>query len=177
MKNAPAARPRNAPKKAAGIFGLLQGEQSEVSPTIAVIHRLYVARTIIRRILETAGQAVKTKGGAMATATKSIGVFALTALLGLVLLGLVLLDLPLSSYAQCVAPRDMNGVWKANDGGTYYVRQIGNDVWWLGMSGDGGRTWTNVYRGVRNRDIVTGTWADVPHGQIHSSGILNLHVD
>jgi hypothetical protein len=70
----------------------------------------------------------------------------------------------------------MNGVWKANDGGTYYVRQIGNDVWWLGMSGDGGRSWTNVYKGVRNGDTVTGTWADVPHGGVRSSGILNLHV-
>jgi hypothetical protein len=98
---------------------------------------------------------------------KSISVFALTVLLGV----------PLSLNAQCVAPRDMNGVWRANDGGTYYVRQVGNDVWWVGMSADGGKTWTNVFKGVRNGATVTGTWADVPHGKTRSSGILNLHVD
>jgi hypothetical protein len=108
---------------------------------------------------------------------KSIGVLAITALLGVASLGVAFFSLPVPTYAQCVAPRDMNGVWKANDGGTYYVRQIGNDVWWLGMSGDGGRSWTNVYKGVRNGDTVTGTWADVPHGGVRSSGILNLHVD
>jgi len=24
--------------------------------------------------------------------------------------------------------------WKANDGGTYYIRNIGNDVWWLELA-------------------------------------------
>lgn len=74
----------------------------------------------------------------------------------------------------CVAPRDLNGVWQANDGGTYYVRQIGNDVWWVGMSGDNGRTWTNVFKGVRHGNAVTGQWADVPRGNIQSGGNLSL---
>ena len=81
-----------------------------------------------------------------------------------------------AAYGQCVAPKDMNGVWKSNDGGTYYVRQAGNEVWWVGMSKDGGRSWTNVYKGVRNGATVTGTWADVPHGRARSGGTLNLQV-
>ena len=40
----------------------------------------------------------------------------------------LLFVLPAPSYAICAAPRDMNGVWRANDGGTYYVRQLGNEV-------------------------------------------------
>jgi hypothetical protein len=88
-----------------------------------------------------------------------------------------ILACPLWAHSQCVAPKDMNGVWKSNDGGTYYVRQIGNDIWWVGMSGDGGKTWTNVYKGTRNGPTVTGTWADVPRGRVRSGGILNLHVD
>jgi hypothetical protein len=51
--------------------------------------------------------------------------------------------------ALCIARRDMNGEWKADDRGTYYVRQIGNAVWWVGMSPDEGRTWMNVFKGVR----------------------------
>lgn len=45
------------------------------------------------------------------------------------------------------------------------------------MSADGGKTWTNVFKGVRNGATVTGTWADVPHGKSRSSGILKLHVE
>ena len=102
---------------------------------------------------------------------------------GLVVAGLrlgtlvVLLGCPLWVHAQCVAPKDMNGVWKSNDGGTYYVKQTGNNIWWVGMSPDGGKSFTNVFKGVRNGAIVTGTWSDVPHGKTRSGGILNLHVD
>jgi hypothetical protein len=30
---------------------------------------------------------------------------------------------------------DVTGVWLGNDGGTYYLRQIGDVVWWVGLSG------------------------------------------
>ena len=50
------------------------------------------------------------------------------------------------------APRsanlDMSGSWSASDVGTYYVRQIGNTVWWLGLSSDQGLTFANVFQGV-----------------------------
>jgi hypothetical protein len=84
---------------------------------------------------------------------------------------------PSSSFTQCLLPKDMNGVWKSDDGGTYYVRQVGNSIWWVGMSGDGGKTWTNVYHGVRNGSIITGTWADVPMGRTRQTGILNLKIE
>jgi hypothetical protein len=81
-----------------------------------------------------------------------------------------------SAHALCAAARDMNGIWKANDGGTYHVRQIGNEVWWVGMSGDGGKGWTNVYKGTRNGNVVTGNWADVPKGRARSGGVMNLAI-
>jgi hypothetical protein len=81
-----------------------------------------------------------------------------------------------SVSAQCVAPSDLNGVWKANDGGTYYVRQVGSDVWWLGVSADGGIRFTNVYKGRLNGNTVVGQWADV-RGQVRNSGALNLRVN
>ncbi len=89
---------------------------------------------------------------------------------------IVILTAPGISYALCAAPKDLNGVWQANDGGTYFVRQIGNNVWWVGMSGDDGKTWTNVFKGVRNGNTVLGQWADVPKGKILSGGILNLNI-
>jgi len=34
--------------------------------------------------------------------------------------------------------QDLTGTWTANDGGTYYITQIGNSVFWAGLSDDGG---------------------------------------
>jgi hypothetical protein len=67
---------------------------------------------------------------------------------------------------------DLTGVWAATDGGTYYVRQLGNTVWWLGLSADQGRTFANIFEGtIRTRTVddrrvtrIEGEWADVPVG-------------
>ena len=41
----------------------------------------------------------------------------------------------------------LTGEWHAADGGIYYLRQIGNILWWNGMSGgNDGRTFNNVFR-------------------------------
>lgn len=80
------------------------------------------------------------------------------------------------AFALCAARSDLNGIWKADDGGTYYVRQIGDDVWWLGMSGDNGRSWTNVYKGKKIGNRVEGQWADVPRGHINGKGLLNFNI-
>src|ERR1700684_2611506 len=83
---------------------------------------------------------------------------------------------PRAVQAQCMLPKDITGTWRANDGGHYYVRQVGDEIWLFGQSGDGGKSWANVYHGVRNGTTVTGTWADVPRGAKRSSGLLNLLV-
>jgi hypothetical protein len=95
--------------------------------------------------------------------------------IGLSALGLALLQAA-PAAALCKSSDDMNGVWKSNDGGTYYIRQMGADVWWMGVSGDGGKTWANVFRGTRNGAVVTGQWADVPKGRTHGGGALTLRL-
>jgi hypothetical protein len=59
---------------------------------------------------------------------------------------------------------NLTGVWHADDVGTYYVRQIGDAVWWLGMSHDQGRSFANVFRGNLQGETIQGTWVDVPMG-------------
>jgi hypothetical protein len=73
---------------------------------------------------------------------------------------------------------NLTGVWKCNDGGKYYVRQVGNDVWWLGKSGDAepGANWTNVFHGQVAGANVNGRWADVPHGRIMSGGVMVVQI-
>jgi len=66
----------------------------------------------------------------------------------------------------------LTGVWSSDDSGTYYVRQIGNTVWWLGLSVDEGRTFANVFRGTVQNGQISGQWSDVPLGQTSNSGTL-----
>jgi hypothetical protein len=48
-----------------------------------------------------------------------------------------LIECPLGIYAPCAdqtARQNLTGAWGSEDGGTYYVRQIGNDIWMLGLT-------------------------------------------
>ena len=87
---------------------------------------------------------------------------------------LFVLALPAAANAQCTSRPSMTGEWKSNDGGTYLVRQRGQNVWWVGTSGDGGRTFINVFKGTRNGSVVTGEWSDV---RGRGQGTLQLSVE
>jgi hypothetical protein len=71
---------------------------------------------------------------------------------------------------------NLTGAWHANDIGTYYLRQIGNTLWWLGMSRDQGRTFANVFHGTIAGNVIEGGWVDVPMGAggARSGGSLTL---
>jgi len=75
---------------------------------------------------------------------------------------------------------DLTGTWAGDDEGVYYLRQLGDQVWWMGMSGIGqplvsrGAAWSNVYLGTLVGDTVTGRYADVPLGQILDKGPVVL---
>ena len=75
---------------------------------------------------------------------------------------------------------NLTGIWKGDDGGTYYIRNIGDDVWWLGISNrDDGKTFSNVLRGYihENNKTITGEWTDIPRGANKYYGTLTLSVD
>ena len=77
---------------------------------------------------------------------------------------------------------DINGAWAGDDGGIYYLRQVGSLVWWNGMSGrDGsplelGRDWNNVARGEINGLQIEVEWSDVPRGEVFGHGTLGLEI-
>lgn len=78
----------------------------------------------------------------------------------------------------------LTGAWLANDDGVYYIRQIGNKVWWNGMSGQAGRPeslgreWNNVAAGELKSDLTIDLdWADVPRGGILGDGTLKFKVE
>src|SRR5690242_1767653 len=76
---------------------------------------------------------------------------------------------------------NLTGIWTADDGGIYYIRQIGSQVWWAGLGNNGGgQNFTNVFRGTMTSanglTEVVGTWADVPRGSNDGYGNLSLNV-
>jgi hypothetical protein len=77
---------------------------------------------------------------------------------------------------------DLTGLWIADDGTRYAVRQVDDKtLWFAGFDDDGGLqrglTLTCVFQGARQGNVITGTWAHVPRGIAMSSGSLVLAVD
>ncbi len=100
--------------------------------------------------------------------------------------------LPPRSPAEVCDPADipfdpedirLTGRWAATDGGMYYVRQVGDTIWWNGMSdyaqkyGEIGRDFNNVGRGTLVGDSISAEFADVPRGNIWGNGNLSLRVE
>lgn len=101
-------------------------------------------------------------------------------------LGAALTDL---SVIGCAAddPADegeLTGAWQGNDTGVYYIRQVGECVWWFGTEVDQiepGRTGHPGFANVASGRIV-GTqidleWADIPLGTTVNGGGLTFVYD
>ena len=79
---------------------------------------------------------------------------------------------------------ELTGAWQGDDSGIYYIRQVGECVWWFGtelkdieprVTGQPG--FANVASGrVDGTDVVL-EWADVPMGNILNGGGLTLVYD
>ena len=87
------------------------------------------------------------------------------------LLFLVIFSIPALAFA------DLTGRWSCNDGGTYYIRQIGRDVYWFGELSPTSPTWSNVAVGQIIGNQINLRWADVPKGTIMQSGNLILRLE
>ena len=75
-------------------------------------------------------------------------------------------------------PEDLTGAWRADDGGTYYLRQVEDCLWWAGLSGGGsGQEFTNVAVGRITGEVIELEWADVPRGRILGGGSLTLRME
>lgn len=88
----------------------------------------------------------------------------------LVLIGIFLLP------ALNVFAMDLTGRWNCNDGGKYYIRQLGNEIWWFGENSPTAPSWSNVANGKIYGNTLRLKWSDVPKGSIMNSGILVLDI-
>ncbi len=87
------------------------------------------------------------------------------------LLFLIIFSLPALAFAN------LTGKWSCNDGGNYYMRQLGKEVFWYGERSPTAPAWSNIASGYIDGNQVILRWADVPKGQIMQEGILILRLD
>jgi len=71
---------------------------------------------------------------------------------------------------------DLTGVWNCDDGGIYYLRQLGTTVWWYGERNPNTPSWSNVMRGTISGYMINAEWSDVPKGSVMSNGNLVLQI-
>ena len=74
---------------------------------------------------------------------------------------------------------DLTGRWTCDDGGTYFIRQVGDEVWWTGKSGepkDKKKAFANVFHGTIRGNQIVGSWADDPAGEARGAGTLTLEI-
>jgi hypothetical protein len=71
---------------------------------------------------------------------------------------------------------DLTGVWSCDDGGTYYIRQSGDSIWWFGEPSTNPGDWSNVASGTVRDSTVNLVWSDVPKGCTLNKGTLVLSV-
>lgn len=72
---------------------------------------------------------------------------------------------------------DLSGVWADDKGGTYYLRQLGSDVWWYCADPSRKRGFTGVFNGTNNAGHVVGEYRDVPIADGMRTETLDLQLD
>lgn len=72
---------------------------------------------------------------------------------------------------------DLTGRWSCNDGGTYYLRQTGEQVHWYGEAANVRPAWSNIFSGRVHEGHIKGRWTDVPKGRTAASGDLELVIE
>lgn len=73
---------------------------------------------------------------------------------------------------------DLTGVWRCDDGGLYYIRQRGVEIFWFGEQSPTDPHWSNAAHGeFDSSGQIRLSWADVPKGRIMSGGVLILQIE
>lgn len=71
---------------------------------------------------------------------------------------------------------DLTGVWHTGSGATFFVRQVGFEIWWYGTQSPTQTRWSNVTSGRLDGNMIRVQWVDVPPGTSRNSGVLALRV-
>ena len=77
------------------------------------------------------------------------------------------------TIATTPALTNLTGTWRADNGGTYVIRQNGSNISWTGRGGN----WRNTFNGTISGNRITGYWQDTASSQTQNAGQLVLRID
>ncbi len=87
------------------------------------------------------------------------------------LLTFAFLGLAISPPSQAGQFVDLTGNYSCDDGGTYYIKTHGDEIFWYGK----GKGWANVFYGkFEAPNKYVGRWADVPSDILRNFGSLTI---
>src|SRR6266481_4981112 len=76
--------------------------------------------------------------------------------------------------ASATSAKMLNGYYEADNGGAYFIRQIGDSVYWFGEDPNG--AWANVLVGTISGNKITARFWDVPKGKTQGMGEMILQI-
>src|SRR5919112_5749425 len=68
---------------------------------------------------------------------------------------------------------DLSGLYISDNQDKYFLRQVGNSLWWVGTDKDGLHV-INIFKGIMDGNNITGQWIDSPLEKKIGYGSLNL---
>jgi len=80
----------------------------------------------------------------------------------------------LGIFASAASAAELNGYYEGDDGGAYFVRQVGDKVYWFGEDPHG--AWANVLMGTISGNKITARFWDVPKGKTKGMGEITLTI-
>jgi microsomal dipeptidase-like Zn-dependent dipeptidase len=80
--------------------------------------------------------------------------------------------LGINVYAAPAA--DIIGYYEGDDGGAYFVRQVGDKIYWFGEDPNG--NWANILKGTVSGTKITAQFWDVPKGKAQGMGDISLEI-
>jgi len=86
---------------------------------------------------------------------------------------LVIFARPVSTQVNGIS---LTGTWTAGNLGVFFIRQIGNEVWWLGEDDPVQPSWCNVGHGTVTDRTLTVDWIDIPKGTSRSRGTVVINI-
>lgn len=86
---------------------------------------------------------------------------------------LVIFARPVSTQVNGIS---LTGTWTAGNLGVFFIRQIGNEVWWLGEDDPVQPSWCNVGHGTVTDRTLTADWIDIPKGTSRSKGTVVINI-
>lgn len=68
---------------------------------------------------------------------------------------------------------DLSGLYLSNNQDKYYLKQIGDSLWWIGINKNNSQV-ENIFKGTINGNNITGQWIDSPLKKTIDNGSLKL---